>query len=377
MATTVHPEFTLTLGGLASSSARAVGGPQRLVVNRGMGGCADALTVDLAERRGVAAGDDATLALGFDGQTDTVFTGRVAEVRPHLAGVRVLALGTLAQLLRLRLGRAYADRSAGAIVRDLAGSAGVAVGQADDGPTLPRFAVDPRRTAAAHLRALADRLGFELYTDRQGQLQFRALGAAAGLDSATGGLGGGLGGLAAGAAAAASSAAMSAASALLGLGGGGGALGYVVGQHLMAAQAAQRTPGIGQVQVGGEGPASSQGDQSSWWLSVGEDANHGQAGDGGADATLLVLDAAARTRDLADRFAAGRLAQLQRDGHRLWLRTLGRATVELGDTVQVSGAGDGGLDASGYVQALTHRFSAHDGFTTELSLVIDSSGGNR
>jgi len=350
----VSPHFLLRLGSVASDSTRPVGGPVRIGVSRCMGGGADALEVELAARRGIAPGDEASAELGFDGETETVFTGSVVEVAATLVGVRVLALGRMDRLLRLRLARSYEERSVGAIVRDLADAAGVDVGQADEGPTLPRFALDGRLNAGRQLRALADRLGFELYTDRDGRLMFRALGAAAALD------GGGLGGLAA--------AAGGAAQSLLG---GGSGTGYQVGKHLIAARAAHRVTGLEQVQVGGEGPASSHGSQSSWWLSTGADQNHGSAGSGSA--ATLIFDAAARTKDLADRFAAGYLASASRGTHTLWLRTLGRAALELGDAVQVSAAADEALNRSGYVRAVTHRCSSTAGFVSDIGVEVEAA----
>lgn len=346
----VSPHFELTLGALQSSTARPVAGPVRMAVVRPMGGAAESLEIDLQQRQGVAPGDDATLALGFDGSTETVFSGTVVEVLPGLQGVRVLALGRMDALLRLRKAQRWEQRSAGSVLRDLAGAAGLTTGQVDDGPTLPSFAIDMRLNAAAHLKGLAERLGFALFTGRDGRLHFRALGDAAQLDA------GGLGGLA--------SAAAGAAAGLLG--GGGGGTGYAAGKHLIAAHASQRAAGITQVVVGGEGPASSHGNGSSWWLSTGADVNHGSAGSAGAD--LLQLDAAARTQDLASRFAAGTLATLQRSAHRLQLRTLGRASLELGDSVQVSDSGDALLDAGGYVCSLVHRLGPDTGFTTDITV---------
>ena len=350
----LSPRFSLSLGSLKSDSDRAVGGPVRIRVLRRMGGGADALEVDLATRGDAKPGDDASAALGFDGETQTVFTGSVVETAPTLAGVRVLALGRMDRLLRLRVARSYEDRSAGSIVRDLADAAAVDVGQADDGPTLPRFALDTRRNAAQHLQALAARLGFDLYTDRDGRLMFRALGDVKQLD------GGGLGGMAA-----------AAAGALAALAGAGSGTGYEVGKHLIAARASHRIVGLEAVQVGGEGTASSHGGESSWWLGTAEDQNLGSSGSG--KATALVFDAAARTKDLADRFAAGYRASANRGRHTLQLRTMGRAALELGDAVQVKGARDGGLNGSGYVSALSHHCSFDTGFVTDIGVELGAA----
>lgn len=348
------PRFSLRLGGLASDTERAVGGPVRIRVQRRMGGGADALEVDMADRGDAKPGDDASAELGFDDSTQKVFTGSVVEVTPTLTGVRVLALGRMDKLLRLRVARSYEDRSVGSIVRDLADAGGVDVGQADTGPTLPRFALDTRRNVGQHLQALAARLGFELYTDRDGQLMFRALGEAGDLDS------GGLGGLA--------GAASGAVAALTGAGSG---TGYEVGKHLIAARASRRVIGLEQMHVGGEGPASSHGSESTWWLSTGDDQNNGSAGHGTTQA--LVFDAAARTKDLADRFAAGYRVSASRGTNTLWLRTMGRAALELGDMVQVKGARDEGLNGSGYVSALNHCCSFEAGFITDIGVELGAA----
>lgn len=46
------------------------------------------------------------------------------------------------------------------------------MGTIDDGPTLPRFVIDARCSAYVHLHRLAERLGMELYADRDDRLMF-------------------------------------------------------------------------------------------------------------------------------------------------------------------------------------------------------------
>lgn len=341
----LKPTFTLSIGALSASSDRPVGGPRSIVVERDMDTPADGATIALLARGEVAPGDPVRIELGHDGDEALVFSGRVAAVSPAIAGATVRAVGLLAPLLRLRAAAFYEGSSAGAIARDLAGQAGVDVGEVDEGPTLPRFAVDDRESAYAHLRALADRLGFELYADRDGALQMRALGAAAGLDA------GGLGGLA------------SAAAGLL-----GGGEGYAFGRHLLAAGADRRTPAWGSVAVGGESPMSGQGDSTAHWLTADDASYGGGAGDG--QPALTLRDGAARTRDLADRFAAGRLATLSRRAHQVRLTVLGRPQVDLGNQLAVSGVGDGMVDAGGYVRAIRHSFDAERGFTTTFRIAV-------
>jgi len=342
----LKPTFSLSIGSFRSSSDRAAGGPRRIVVERDMDVPADGATILLMERGDVAPGDPVTISLGHDGDDAAVFAGELVSLRPAIGGAELRAVGKLAPLLRLRAAAFFAEQSAGAIVRDLAGRAGVDVGAADDGPALPFYAVDDRVSAYAHIRELADRLGFELYADVAGALQFRALGAAAGLDA------GSLGGLASGLA-----------GALL-----GGGEGYAFGRHLLAAAAERRSAAWGSVEVGGESPMSGQGDRTAHWLTTEDSSYRGAAGDGGP--LLPLRDPAARTRDLADRFAAGRLATAARRAHQAWAAVLGRPGLELGDTVSLSELGDGLLDVAGYVRAVRHRFEAEGGFTTGVRIGV-------
>ncbi len=339
-----RPTFTLTVGDLRSTTANPAAGPTWLVVERDMDVPADALRLHLAERAGVTLGDPVSLALGEDGRDTDVFTGTVAALRPAVAGVGLQALGKLSELLNLRTAATYEGQTAGAVARDLAGQAGLSPGTVDDGPVLPRYAVDGRLSAFAHLKDLADRLGFELYADVGGAVMFHALGPAAGLDAAGGLLG---------AAAAA---------------GPAGGERYQFGQHLLDVTASREPVAWGTVDVGGESPVSGRGDRTSHWLTVNDADYRGSAGDGGPRLTLL--DPAARTKDLADRFAAGRLAVARRTAHELRATVLGRPTVDLGATVAAAGAPDALAGGSGYVRALRHRFGAATGFVTDLRVSL-------
>jgi phage protein D len=345
----LKPVFTLSLGGYQATETNAVAGPARILIDRGMASAADALEVFLMERASIAPGDTATVELGHDDDRVKVFTGEVAEIRPTLEGVRVRALGKTNALLNLRVAAVYENQAVGSIVRDLVGQAGLDAGTIDNGPILPRYTVDRRLSAHRHVRELAERLGYELYTDRDGRLMFHALGDAASLDA------GPLG------------AAAGAASALL----GGGGEGYEFGKHLAAAAARQRSPGPTKVEIGGESPMSSQGDTTAHWLSADDDDSRGETGDG--DAVVRLLDPAARTRDLADRFAAGQLASRSRRVRELHITVLGRPSLELGDSINVSGAADALVNRSGYVRALRHRLSAAVGFLTDVTVAVQGS----
>jgi hypothetical protein len=349
---TLTPVFTLSIGSYRATAEAAVGGPRQIIVERDMAIAADLLEVDLMQRSGIALGDAATLELGHDDRQGVVFTGDVVELHATLTGVCVRALGKLNALLQLHVTATYEGQSVGSIVEDLVRQAGLTAGTIEAGPTLPRYAIDRRLSGYRHARDLADRLGFELYTDRAGRAMFRALGAAAALDQ-----GGGLLGAAAGAAASA-----------LGL---DGAEGYAFGRHLIAATARHRVPALGTVQVGGESPMSSAGDTSAHWLTTNSEDYRGVAGDG--EPVRLIFDAAARTKDLADRFAAGYLVVNSRGQQQVNATVLGRPSLELGDAVSLSAAPEGLVNGSGYVRAIRHRVGVALGFLTDVRVVLEAS----
>jgi hypothetical protein len=343
---TLRPTFTLTIGSLSSSTDNPVAGPGTLVVDRDMDVPADALRLRLREHAGIGVGDEVKLDLGHDGEEETVFTGAIETVRPAISGVVVRALGTTHELLNLRTSTTYVNQSAGSIAGDLIGQAGLSTGTVDDGPTLPRYVVDRALSGYRHLKDLADRLGYELYADRDGNIMFHLLGPAANLDALGGALGAAVGGL---------------------LGAGGES--YAFGQQLLSAATGWRGAAWGTVEVGGESPVSGQGDTTEHWLTTNDTDYMGSAGD--AEPALLVRDPAARTKDLADRFAAGRLAVAARIAHETSISVLGRPQVDLGDTVAVAGVPDETVNGSGYVRAIFHRFGEDAGFVTDIRISLE------
>ncbi|UBF27084.1 hypothetical protein K9N68_03685 [Kovacikia minuta CCNUW1] len=322
----LKPTFSLNLGSLQSTTDNPVAGPQQLVIDRDMDIPADALTLHLLERSGVALGDRVSVKLGHDGNEETAFTGEVIRLRPTLTGVKIQAVGTMQALLNLHTAATFEQKTAGSIAQDLIQQAGLSAGTVDTGPTLPRYTIDSFTSAFWHLKRLADRLGYELYSDREGTIQFRGLGAAANLDAA--GVGGLLGAVTA------------AASGLL----GGAGEGYVFGQHLLAGTVWQQQAARQEITIGGESPMSGQGDTTAHWLTTQDTDYQGSAGTGSP--SQLILDPVARTRDLADRFALGQLAVINRQVHQVQITVLGRPQVDLGNSISTSNVPDALLNGS-------------------------------
>ncbi|ASC72329.1 hypothetical protein XM38_032860 [Halomicronema hongdechloris C2206] len=340
------PSFSITLGSVTSTTATPIGGPTALTVERDMDIPTDGLRLQLSDRVDINLGEAVVVNLGHDGEEETVFTGTVITLRPSLAGVELRAIGKLNQLLTLRTAAQFEDQSAGSIAQDLIDQAGLTAGTVDQGPVLPRYTVDQRLSGFAHLRNLADRLGYELYGDRQGQVQFHALGAVANLDSGLGGIGG-------------------AVTALT----GGGAETYQFWSAFAGCPGPATPPTWGAIAIGGESPMSRQGDTTAHWLTTNTTDHRGEAGTGAS--SLLLLDPVARTQDLANRIAAGRWAIATRRLHEISFTVLGRPQVELGDTLTIRGNADDLLNQGGYVRALRHRVSKTLGFVTDLRIAVE------
>lgn len=339
----LRPSYQVNIGQHSLSDDEALAGLSRLLIERSMDTAADGARLWLMERIGIAAGDELTIDLGHDGENERAFTGDVVQVRAKLGGVEVVAIGKMNALLNTYTNKLYEGDTGGDIARDLISAAGADAGSIDSGVDFPQYAVDTRMSAYAHLRQLAKRLGFELYTDRDGKVNFHGLGAGAGLDS------GGLGGLA------------DAASGLL----GGGGTGFAYGQHAIEAQATGRSLAVQGVDVGGESPSSGQGDKKAHWLTIKDSAYQGSAGSGDK---RLFIDPAARTKDMAARLASGYLATLQRGTSAARLRILGTAAYDLGADINLSEMPDDLLDGSGYLRAITHSLDAKRGFISDLTL---------
>lgn len=323
----LQPTFSITIGRFQSTTADPVAGPQQIWVERDMDVPADALRLRLMNRSDITLGDNVNVELGHDGTTEIVFVGTVVALRPAIAGIAVQAMGKMQALLTLRLSATFENQSVGDIAHRLIQQAQLFPGRVESGPTLPRYAVDRRLSAFAHLKDLANRLGYELYSDRRGQVRFHDVaGGARSLIQAS----------------------------------------YAFGRDLLTADAISQAPTWSTIAVGGESPMSRRGDSTVHWLTTNEEAQ--RSGQGTPE--LLVLDPVARTQDLVRIFAEGRQTVANRTAHEVWLRVLGRPTVDLGDSVSPSALPDALMNGNGYVRALRHRLSDTAGFVTDIRVAI-------
>jgi len=115
-------------------------------------------------------GDPVTLELDSGDGAASVFTGTVASVRREPNRSTVHAVDAAGALARLRSATTYEQVKAGTVIRDLAGEAGVEVGDVDDGVALAWYAADPTRTGLDHVARLSSWSGALARIDADGRL---------------------------------------------------------------------------------------------------------------------------------------------------------------------------------------------------------------
>ena len=254
-----------------------------------------------------------------------MFKGTVRAVNRTVSGkTRIVASNGGAVLAAFRLDQGYEQQSAGAVVRDLAGQAAVDTGSIDDGPSLPYYVVDSRRSAWDHVARLAALSGFEAWVDADNTLHFGPF--QAGSPEQT----------------------------------------FTYGQDVLELDALESPPVAGSVTVVGEGAAGSKGsDAWSWNL---KDASPLKGTAGSGDPALLVQLGALRSADAAGAAAQGIVARAKLGGLTARLLIPGAPKAAVGSTIAVASAPDDTLNGSWLVRGARHQLVKARGYTTLLLL---------
>jgi hypothetical protein len=169
------PAYNLTIGDrvVDSTEEPRASALTDLTVSLNMDVPADSFTLVLGRVGGLSPkrDDDASIELGYaDGDLQKVITGKVASTEPGLTSMRVIGYSPAAVLLRSSGELNFEGKTAGAIVQDLAGKAGVGVARADDGITFPYYVIDGRRSFYSHIKDLARLSGLDLYINPDGEI---------------------------------------------------------------------------------------------------------------------------------------------------------------------------------------------------------------
>ena len=259
--------------------------------------------------------DPVSISLGYD-STTPVFTGVVDSLRSEFRSFKVDGLSPMLKLLKKRVTQTYLNQNAGDIVKDLCGKADVTTGSVDDGISLPSLFVSRDVPSYDYVRSLAERSGFDVYINSDGELIFKQFSPQNVHD-----------------------------------------LEYA--NQIIQVDTSQYHPPEA-VKVYGESPASSMGSDTSHWLT--KDSMEGAAGDGDA---IVVYDAAIRDKETADAVAKAQLAQA-RHTHWVSILALGTPEVKLGDSISLKGYDQDMLKGEFKVRTIHHHLSKRRGFTTRL-----------
>jgi len=316
----LRPSYSLSIGSASldpDSSTDLISVRVDMTMN-GQAGCFEAV-LRSSGGLSVSKGDSITASLGYD-DTETVFTGVVDGVDAGFHTLRVFGLNSISKMMRQRANSYYESQTCGAIVSDMAGTASVTEGDIEDGLTLPFYTVDSSKTFHEHTIDLARRNGFDVFANSDDELCFKAYESSS-------------------------------------------ATTFEYGKDIIHVSRSEQEPLYKKVNVFGESPSSSQGDDSVHWLT-----KTAVKGESGSENELIVQDASLRDTDSVASAAEaiqGRFAKAVV----VVLDVVGAATVKLDDTVEVSGAPDPSVNGEYQVVRVEHFLSKSRGFTSSLRLL--------
>jgi phage protein D len=323
----LDPAYKITIGSAVVDTTDKPGASTvvSLKVTLDLDTAADTVTLELAAVAGKLQpkrGDKMKIELGYrdGGGLNEVISGTIVGVEPSLTAIRVLGFSTASSLLRTLVNQTYLDKSAGAIVRDLASKASVPVDTCEDGIQFPAYVVDNRRSVYYHVNDLAQLSGFDVYITPAGKLVFARFANGKTIHS----------------------------------------LDYA--KHILDLQVRNWPIFAAEVTSWGESPGGGHGTNGWAWLT--KSFKGGTAGSGSP--TLLLEKSALRTKAAASTAATAEETLLRRRRVRGRLRTLGLPEVRLGDALQLSGLPQRDLNGSYQVRAVTHQLTKIAGFTTDI-----------
>lgn len=322
----LNPAYKLTLGDriVDTTDQPQASTVVSLSVALDMEAPADSCTLEMGQVGSFrpARGEESIVELGYadNGGLTRVLSGTIRVVEPGLVSRRVVVHSAAAGLLRSFADTTHENKTAGDIVNELAGAAGITVAQADAGISFPAYVVDGRRSAWQHLRDLADLCGFDLYLNPEGELVFERFA------------------------------------------GGRTVHVFDYGRHVLALDSLGSAPQAETVEAWGESPTGAEGEEAWGWLTKDFSGSKGSAGSG--EPTLLLQRPVLRTAAAAQSAADALHTELQRRAVRGRLLVLGNPAVKLGDAIRLQQNPEAELNGSFQVRSVTHRITKAGGFTT-------------
>jgi phage protein D len=285
---------------------------------------AGAVTIILAQGNGqnVQKDDPVSIELGYGGQTVPVMKGTVQNIKPGFDILKIIAYTPVQKLLDLRLNQTYENQSAGDIVSDLAGQVNMDTQTVEKGIPFPFYVIDDRKNGWEHLYDIAQKCGFDLYLTPDSKLMFKEFKK--------------------------SSAAFT----------------LTYGKTIISLRHSDVPQDFNSVTVRGESPASSQGTNTSHWLTKSFDNFKGSTGT--EKPVRSIQDAVIRTKEAADASAKGRMNFIQRKRQQGTVDIIGNANIKLGDIFEIKQAPQNDLNGLFQVRAVSHTLNKQTGFKTRI-----------
>ena len=274
----------------------------------------------------VQLGDPVIVELGYGSKLLPVFKGQVSHIERGLTRLTLEASSAMAALTQTYLNRLYDKPQAGDIVKDVVKQAGLKAGRIDSGLSFAVYTLGDLQSAYGHLQHLARQCGVDLYANVDDKVMFAAYKAAKVHDGE-------------------------------------------YGNNLLRCDLIQSIPGVDQIEVYGESPASKgQGDKATTWLTQKE--IKGLSGKGGG-VTLRLADPTARTEALAKKIAQAMLATHQAKA-RGRLTLLGDGAIALGDGIRLSKLPQAEQNGTFKIVGVSQRLGQRTGFTTVVDWETES-----
>ncbi len=258
--------------------------------------------------------------LGYDDRLNTVFAGSVDRVEYGIKNQKVTALGPSAALLRKKISRVYSNQTAGKIVKDLAKEAEVKVGEASDGISFPTYSIDDKVNTYKHILKLAGKCNFDVYSNEQRQLIFRAWS-------------------------------------------DGKRHSLEYGKDIISATALDTSPRYASASVRGESPSSSKGSDTATWLTK---QLIKATADWKIGNPLILDDPTIKDTRTAQSVAKAKIERVKYN-IKVTADAVGRSEVKLGDVVEIKEVPRSSINGEMQVTAVEHYLSKTKGFQTTVT----------
>jgi phage protein D len=318
------PKFSMNIGSESFSSDHS-DAVEVVHVNLSLNVPTDSATIllrDNDQSYDFNEGDEVDISLAYDDQDETkVFTGTVGSIRSTRYNVKVTAFSPMRKLVNYFLNNVYVSQNCGQIVSDLVKSASVESDTISPGIDLPTYTVDGNNSAYDHIRALADRCGFDVYVSPDGKLEFKKFEK------------------------------------------GDASVAAEYGVDVIKIQSDKDHKAVQSVTILGESPSSTKGSSATSWLT--KDIVYGTAGDG---QSLVLTDPVIRDKSTASNVATAKLAMIE-SGPSIMVEMIGTPGALLGSTLTVKSMPDSDLNTDYKITSVEHIFDKNQGFKSNIGCV--------